>query len=92
MDEAEPLYREAKAGLEKTVGKEHPNYPRTLNNLAMLLDDMGNLEEAIKLNKESLAIEGKVLGTDHPLYATSLNNLAALLSAQVSLYIRIYCH
>jgi hypothetical protein len=35
-EKAEPLYLEAKDIWEKALGKEHPNYASSLNNLANL--------------------------------------------------------
>ena len=56
-----------------------------MNNLAMVLVNMGKLEESIRLKEESLRIEKKVLGSDHPQYAYGLNNLGMLLRDQVGL-------
>ncbi|MCC7334772.1 MAG: CHAT domain-containing protein, partial [Pirellulaceae bacterium] len=73
-----PLYLEAKAICEKVLGKEHPNYATSLNNLATLYQSMGDTARAEPLYLEAKAICEKVLGKEHPNYATSLNNLATL--------------
>ena len=75
---AEPLYLEAKAICEKVLGKEHPTYATSLNNLATLYQSMGDTARAEPLYLEAKAICEKVLGKEHPNYATSLNNLATL--------------
>ena len=54
----------------------------SLNNLARLLQDQGDLAGARPLFERALAIREKALGPEHPDTATSLNNLAVLLQAQ----------
>jgi CHAT domain-containing protein len=76
--EAEKWYLESKAIREKAVGKEHPDYAWSLNNLAILNDRIGNYEKAESYHLESKAIREKVRGKVHPEYAASLNNLAIL--------------
>jgi tetratricopeptide (TPR) repeat protein len=77
--EAEPLFREALAIGEKTLGREHPNVVAVLNNLANLLRDTGRHAEAEPLIREALAISEKSLGREHPEIAIRLNVLALLL-------------
>ena len=76
--EAEQWYLESIAIRKKTVGKDHPDYALSLNNLATLYMYMGQYEKAEPLYLESIAIREKALGKDHPDYAISLNNLATL--------------
>ncbi|MDR2700831.1 MAG: tetratricopeptide repeat protein, partial [Spirochaetaceae bacterium] len=71
-------FLEAKAIYEKTVGKEHPDYVATVNNLGVLYDSMGDYAKAESCLLESRAIREKVLGKEHPDYATTVNNLGAL--------------
>ena len=80
--EAEPLFRNALAIGEKTLGPNHPNVAIQLNNLANLLQDQGKYDEAEPLYRRALAIHEKVLGPNHPNVATQLNNLASLFYAQ----------
>ena len=54
----------------------------SLNNLALLLQDQGDLAGARALYERALAIREKALGPEHPDTAKSLNNLAVLLQAQ----------
>jgi CHAT domain-containing protein/tetratricopeptide (TPR) repeat protein len=60
------------------LGKNHPDYALSLNNLAALYQDMGDYARAEPLYLEALAITKKAVGTDHPNYALYLNNLADL--------------
>ena len=80
--EARPLYERALAIREKVLGPEHPDTAMSLNNLAVLLQDQGDLAGARPLFERALAIREKVLGPEHPDTATSLNNLAGLLQDQ----------
>jgi len=50
----------------------------SLNNLALLLKDQGELAAARPLYERALDIDERVLGPDHPSTAGSLNNLATL--------------
>ena len=80
--EARPLHERALAIREKVLGAEHPDTAESLNNLAHLLQDQGDLAGARPLFERALAIREKVLGAEHPDTAKSLNNLAHLLQAQ----------
>ena len=62
----------------ETLGKEHPSYATSLNNLAMLYKSMGDYARAEPLYVEAKKICEKTLGKEHPSYAASLNNLAVL--------------
>jgi tetratricopeptide (TPR) repeat protein len=79
---ARPLYERALAINEKVLGPEHPQTALSLNNLAHLLQDQGDLDGARALHERALAIREKTLGPDHPDTAESLNNLALLLQDQ----------
>ena len=76
--EAENWYLESKSIREKTLGKEHPDYAKSLNNLAILYKEMGNYKEAEPLYLESKSIREKTLGKEHPDYMSSVNELAIL--------------
>ncbi|MFZ1516100.1 MAG: tetratricopeptide repeat protein [Saprospiraceae bacterium] len=76
--EAEKWYLKAKVIREKTLGREHPDYANTLNNLAIIYKDMGNYEQAETYYLQSKEIREKTLGREHPDYASSLYNLANL--------------
>ena len=60
----------------RVLGEEHPDTLTSLNNLATLLQDMGELPEARRITEQELAVCRRVLGEEHPDTLTSLNNLA----------------
>jgi tetratricopeptide (TPR) repeat protein len=76
------LLRDAPAICESVLGPEHPLTATSLNSLAILLKDQGDLAGARPLCERALAIYEQVLGPEHPFTATSLNSLAILLEAQ----------
>ncbi len=76
--EAEPLYRRAAEIYRKALGEGHPGYATSLNNLALLYNEMGRHDEAEPLHLRAMEIRRTALGEGHPDFATSLNNLAAL--------------
>ena len=63
------------------MGQNIPTRRPSLNNLAVLYQDMGEYAKAEPLYQEALRIRQKVLGPEHPDTAQSLNNLAALYRA-----------
>src|SRR5437660_4721772 len=77
-----PLKERALAIAEKALGPEHRGTAATLNNLAGLLQDQGDLVAARPLLERALAFAEKALGPEHPDTGTSLNNLALLMHEQ----------
>jgi tetratricopeptide (TPR) repeat protein len=67
---------------EQTLGPEHPDIAKRLNNLAVLYERQGRYAEAEMHILQALAIAEKVLGREHPNVAKSLNNLALLYEGQ----------
>ena len=57
---------------EKVLGKEHPNTPLSMNNLAGLLESQGKYDEAEPMYYQTLALREKVLGKEHPSTITSV--------------------
>src|SRR5437016_2277783 len=97
MDSNIAALERALATCEKELGPDHPDTARSLNNLALLLHDRGELAAARGLFERALTIRERVLGPDHPhtaasrralergsdrKAATSLNNLGTLLHDQ----------
>jgi Tfp pilus assembly protein PilF len=80
-----PLYERALAIYEKVLGPEHLHTAESLANLALLLEDQGDLAGARPLFERALAIYEKVLGPEHPDTATIFANLAILFEAQGNL-------
>jgi tetratricopeptide (TPR) repeat protein len=78
---AELFSRRALAIGEASLGPDHPEVARDLNNLAVMLHATNRLAEAEALYRRALAIDEASLGLDHPEVARDLNNLAALLHA-----------
>jgi tetratricopeptide (TPR) repeat protein len=76
---ARPLLERALAIREKVLGPEHTDTAISLNNLASLLREQGDLAGARPLYERALVIYEKVLGPEHPHATSSLNNLALLL-------------
>ena len=81
-EQVESLYIKAVDIYAKVLGKEHPTYATSLNNLAGLYSIQAKHDKAEPLYIESRDITAKVLGKKHPVYATILNNLAELYNAQ----------
>ena len=59
---AEPLYQEALRIRQKVLGAEHHDTAISLNNLALLYEDMGEYAKAEPLYQEAFRIRQKVLG------------------------------
>jgi hypothetical protein len=76
--EASSLFRKALAARERALRPEYPDTAMSLNNLALLLKDQGDLAGARLLYECSLRICEEALGPEHPDIATCLNNLASL--------------
>ena len=76
--EATPLAEKAVELAKRVYGPEHVRTATSLNNLALLYQDMGEYAKAEPLNEEALRIDQKVLGPEHLDTVTSLNNLALL--------------
>ena len=66
---------------EKDDPEIEPNYARSLNNLAWLLQATNRLAEAEPLMRRALAIDEQSYGAEHPDVAIDLNNLSLLLQA-----------
>jgi tetratricopeptide (TPR) repeat protein len=74
-----PLLERALAIREKALGPEHSETATSLNNLALLLLELGDLAGARPLFERALTIDERALGPEHPETATNLNNLAGVL-------------
>lgn len=80
--EADPLFRKALAARERSLGPEYPDTAMSLNNLALLLKDEGDLAGAHLLYERAVRICEQWAGPNHPDTVTSLNNLGCLLRDQ----------
>jgi tetratricopeptide (TPR) repeat protein len=80
--EAEAMYRQALAGCEEVVGREHPDTLTSVNNLGLVLSMLGNYEEAEAMHRRVLEARKKMLGLEHPDTLTSVRNLVNALDSQ----------
>lgn len=78
--EAEPLYRRSLTIREQQLGPVHLDVAVNLNNLAMVLKELGNYSEAETIYRRSLSIDEQQLGREHPTVAKGLGNLGSLLA------------
>jgi CHAT domain-containing protein/Tfp pilus assembly protein PilF len=60
------------------LGKDHPDYAESLNDVALYYHTTGDFARAEQFYREALAVLNKTLGADHPHHAGTLNSLAAL--------------
>ncbi len=66
MSKPSLLYRRALEIYEKSLGKDHPDVAKSLNNLALLYYAQGKYDEAEPMYRRALEIYEKSLGKDHP--------------------------
>ena len=67
---------------EMVLGKEHPDTLRSMNNLAVCLDEQKKWDEAEPLYRETLMLREMVLGKEHPDTLLTMYNLATMLADQ----------
>jgi tetratricopeptide (TPR) repeat protein len=79
LSEARPLAERALAIAEAALGPDHPEVAADLNNLALILRDLGQLAQARPLAERALAITEAAYGPDHPAVAIRLSNLTGIL-------------
>ncbi len=79
---AEPLFRQALAIAQNSLGPDRPETAGALNNLAALLEAKGDYPEAESLFRRALAICERKFGPADPRTALALDNLAGVLEAQ----------
>src|ERR1022692_4402208 len=76
LTDAKALLERALAIDEAAYGPDHPDVATGLNNLALILQDLGQPEAARPLQERALAIDEAAYSPDHPNVARDLNNLA----------------
>ncbi|KAL7273354.1 hypothetical protein RUND412_003806 [Rhizina undulata] len=81
--QAEELYQTALASFEKTFGKNYPNTPSIVHNIASVFDSEGRYDEAIEYYQRALAGIEKALGKGHPdTLKSTVNHLALVFNRQ----------
>jgi tetratricopeptide (TPR) repeat protein len=73
------LYRQSVELRRKLSGEGHPRLATAMHNLATLLRDKGDYDEAGVLFRQSLEMRRKLLSDEHPQVGASLHSLAVLL-------------
>jgi Tetratricopeptide repeat len=63
------------------LGADHPTTAHSLNSLALVLRNQGDLDRARTLLERALAIRATRLGVDHPATVRSRKELAAVAAA-----------
>lgn len=67
---------------ETSGGRDHPDYATSLDHLAGVLWEMGDLDSSERMATEACDLRLASLGRDHPLHALSLNHLGLILQAK----------
>ena len=57
------------------LGEVHPDVANTLNNLAFVQDDRGDLKGALETERQSLAVYQQLFPGDHPEVARIMNRI-----------------
>ena len=76
---AESFFRDALSRSERTYAPGHPNIATSQSNLATVLGDLGELEEARDLLRKALASDQASYAAGHPSIAIRQSNLALVL-------------
>jgi tetratricopeptide (TPR) repeat protein len=74
-----PLALEQAGAYIETIGSDHPTVAIRVHNLALVLEDLGDLQQARKLYERSLSIIRQFLGDDHPNTRAVRRNLELLI-------------
>src|SRR5262249_52126285 len=77
----QPLYEQALAELEKSLGPEPPKVARSASDLGLFLSRQGDTDAAESALRRALAIDEKRLGERDPLVASDRENLGMLLES-----------
>ena len=73
------MARQALAARQRVLGPEHPDTLRSLSDLSVLLDKLGQHLEAADMARQALAARQRVLGPEHPDTLRSLSDLSVFL-------------
>ena len=76
VDAAMRLYRKAERLIRKTMGSKSSELARVLDNMACILANCGELDEAVEMETEALGIVRVIHGVHHPDYAALQETIA----------------
>jgi hypothetical protein len=82
LETADELLRSVARIQEAELGPFHPDLANTLNNLAIVAEKTGRLDEAEQFYRRAVAIAAASLPVDHPGLAASRDNLEAFCRAR----------
>ena len=80
LDEAQKLQSRALELARTIEGKQSPTIARSLDLLACIVRDRGQLDEAIALFRQALAMRSAIQSPDHPETAGEMSQLADALA------------
>jgi Protein of unknown function (DUF2914)/Tetratricopeptide repeat len=78
---AERLLRDAAAVQERTLGRANPDLANTFNNLGVICERAGKIDEAEASYRRAYSIATSAFPPDHPFVATSRQNLEEFCAA-----------
>ena len=84
FEDALSTFQECLAKQKATIGEKHPETLRTMDKVALVLDDQGKHKEAAAVYQECLADQKEHLGDTHADTLLTLNNLALVLNKQAN--------
>jgi tetratricopeptide (TPR) repeat protein len=64
---------------KRSYGENHVKYARNLENLSIVLRNLGDYEGAKEACLKALEIDKRIYGDDHENYASTLENLSIIL-------------
>jgi len=67
------LYSEMATWTKEALGREHPDFARSLATVAAMYEDMGRYAESLLIHREVLEITGKTLGPHAPYFEQRKN-------------------
>jgi len=75
LPSADELLRDTARIQEAELGPAHPDLAKTLNNLAVVAEKTGRVDDAERFYRQAVAIASASLPVDHPMVAASRENL-----------------
>ena len=73
------MYNKCLAVREKVYGEDHTSTAVSYNNVALMMDEKGDLDSALEMHHKALAVKEKVYGEEHTSTAQSYNNIAVVM-------------